>query len=107
MLGVLLQSLVQLQAVLADFYLSGVLEEEKVDYDSESDDDEWHSFAQVQVRVPLLSANSADLRLEQRPLPPIPSALSLPEGMVCLIGGAALRLYNFPHSFSVMHGARH
>lgn len=48
MLGVLLQSLVQLPAFLADFYLSGLLEEEKADPELESDDDEWHSFAQVQ-----------------------------------------------------------
>ncbi|KAM6969027.1 ribosomal protein S6 kinase alpha-1 isoform 4-T4 [Tautogolabrus adspersus] len=47
MLGVLLQSLVQLPAFLADFYLSGLLEEEKVEPDSESDDDDWHAFVQV------------------------------------------------------------
>lgn len=52
MLGVLLQSLLQLPAVLADFYLSGLLEEGKVDPDLARDDDELHSFAQVQVRVP-------------------------------------------------------
>lgn len=51
MLGDLLLSLVQFPAVLADFYLSGLLEERgKVDPDLESDDDEWHSFPQVQVR---------------------------------------------------------
>lgn len=61
MLGVLLQSLVHFPAVLADFYLSVLLEDGKVDPDLESDDDEWHSFSQVQVRVPLLSANSAEL----------------------------------------------
>ncbi|KAM8737315.1 ribosomal protein S6 kinase alpha-1 isoform 5-T5 [Acanthopagrus schlegelii] len=49
MLGVLVQSLLHFPAVLADFYLSGLLEEEeKVDPDLESDDDEWHSFPQVQ-----------------------------------------------------------
>lgn len=54
MLGVLLQSLLQFPAVLADFYLSALLllEEENVDLDLESDDDELHSFPQVQVRVP-------------------------------------------------------
>lgn len=61
MLGVLLQSLVQFQAVLADLYFSGLLEEGKVETDLESDDDEWHSFPQVQVRVSLLLANSAEL----------------------------------------------
>lgn len=64
MLGVLLQSLVQFPAVLADFYLSGWLEEEKVDPDLESDDDDddWHSFSRVQVRVShLLSANNTEL----------------------------------------------
>ncbi|XP_054653435.1 ribosomal protein S6 kinase alpha-1 isoform X1 [Dunckerocampus dactyliophorus] len=53
MLGVLLQSLGQLPAALVDFYLSGrlfLLEDGKVDSgESESDDDdEWHSFEQVQ-----------------------------------------------------------
>lgn len=52
MLGVLLQSLLQLPAVLADFYLSGLLEEGKVVPGLESDDDELRSFPQVQVRVP-------------------------------------------------------
>lgn len=61
MLGALLQSLFQFPALLADFYLSGLQEEGKVDPDLESDDDEWHSFAQVQVRVPLRPANSAAL----------------------------------------------
>lgn len=61
MLGVLVRSLLHFQAVLADFYLSALLEDGKVDPDLESDDDEWHSFPQVQVRVPLLSANSAEL----------------------------------------------
>lgn len=53
MLGVLLQSLLQLPAVLADFYLSGLLEEGKADPEVESDDDElpW-ALAQVQVRIP-------------------------------------------------------
>lgn len=52
MLGVLLQSLLQLPAVLADFYLSGLLEEGKADPEVESDDDEppW-PLAQVQVRL--------------------------------------------------------
>lgn len=53
MLGVLLHSLLQLPAVLADFYLSGLLEEEvggEADPEVESDDDElpW-PLAQVQV----------------------------------------------------------
>lgn len=52
----LLHSLLQLPAVLADFYLSGLLEEEggKADPEVESDDDEspW-PLAQVQVRIPL------------------------------------------------------
>lgn len=61
MLQVLLQSLAHFPAALADFYLSVLLEEGKVDSDLESDDDEWHSFTQVQVRLPLLSANSAEL----------------------------------------------
>lgn len=51
MLGVLLQSLLGFPAVLADYYLSGLLEEEKVDPDLESDDDDWDYYSpQVQVR---------------------------------------------------------
>lgn len=52
MFGVLLQSLVHLPAVLVDFYLFGLLEEGKVDPNLESDDDDWHSFSQVQVVCP-------------------------------------------------------
>lgn len=52
MLGVLLHSLLQLPAVLADFYLSGLLEEEggRADPEVDSDDDEspW-PLAQVKV----------------------------------------------------------
>lgn len=51
MFGVLLQSLVQIQALLADFYVPGLLDEEKAYPDPESDEDEWHSFSQVQVQV--------------------------------------------------------
>ena len=94
MLGVLVQSLLHFPAVLADFYLSGLLEEEeKVDPDLESDDDEWHSFPQVQVRsVPpsAVSQWSAAVRLgrERRPLPPTPPPLPPPppylERIVCV-----------------------
>lgn len=61
MLGVLLQSLLQFPAVLADFYLSGLLEGEKSDADLEPSDDESFFFPQVQVRVAPLSANGAEL----------------------------------------------
>lgn len=61
MLGVLLQSLLQFPAVLADFYLSGLVEEEKIDADLGSDDDESFFHPQVQVRVSLLSANGAEM----------------------------------------------
>lgn len=61
MLGVLLQSLLQFPAVLADFYLSGLLEEEKTDADLELSNDESFFLPQVQVRVALLSANGAEL----------------------------------------------
>lgn len=78
MLGVLVQTFVQLQAVLADFYFSGLLEEGKVESDLESDDDDWHSFGKVQVRVHLLSANGAELSGSTRSkdpslLPPYPT----------------------------------
>lgn len=61
MLGVLLQSLLQFPAVLADFYLSGLVEEEKIDADLGSGDDESFFHPQVQVRVSLLSANGAEM----------------------------------------------
>lgn len=61
MLGVLLQSLLQFPAVLADFYLSGLLEGEKTDADLEPSDDESFFFPQVQVRVAPLPANGAEL----------------------------------------------
>lgn len=61
MLGVLVQSLLQLPAVLADFYLSRLLEEEKPDAELGSDDDESFFLPQVQVRVSLLSANGAEM----------------------------------------------
>ena len=69
MLGVLVQSLLHFPAVLADFYLSGLLEEEeKVDPDLESDDDEWHSFPQVQVRsVPPLCCQPMERSCQARP----------------------------------------
>lgn len=60
MLGVLLQSLLQLPGVLADFYLSGLLEEDKTDTNLESSNDESFFLPQVQVRVALLSANGAE-----------------------------------------------
>lgn len=77
MLGVLLQSLLQFPAVLADFYLSGLLEEGKIGPDFESDDDELQSFSfpQVQVRVsPAVSQWCGTVRLDQelRALPPTP-----------------------------------
>lgn len=105
MLGVLLQSLVQIQAVLADFYLYGLPEEGKVDPYSESDDDEWHSPSQVQVRVPLLLANSTELSgsKEQRPLPPNHHPLLTWRNSACVKCAAALRLHNFPHSFTFMY----
>lgn len=79
MLGVLLQSLLQFPAVLADFYLSRLLEEETTDADLGSDDDESFFRPQVQVRVSLLSANGAEMSgtdgskdpsLTPTPLPP-------------------------------------
>lgn len=71
MLGVLLQSLLQFPAVLADFYLSGLLEEGKVDGDPESDDDDFlYPLAQVQVRV--------QVQVGVSPLPPTPLSLGTP-----------------------------
>lgn len=74
MLGVLLQSLVHFPAVLADFYLSGLLEEEIVDPDLESDDDEWHSFRQVRARAGAgsqsLGTGGLDASLPHLPTPP-------------------------------------
>lgn len=86
MLGVLLHSLLQLPAVLADFYLSGLLEEEggKADPEVESDDDEspW-PLAQVKVRIPppLPSLFPAKYEVKKEslhlfPLPLIPPLLS-------------------------------
>lgn len=100
MLGVLLQSLFHFPAVLADFYLSGVLEEEKVDPALESDDDdELCSFSQVKVRVShLLAANNAELsgstRSETPPSypPPLPYLKESCD--------------NFPDTFVFMHSAR-
>lgn len=85
MLGVLLQSLLQFPAVLADFYLSGLLEGEKTDAELEPSDDESFFFPQVQVRVAPLSANGAELSasvgsrdpsLNSYSHPPIPRPLT-------------------------------
>ncbi|MED6253862.1 hypothetical protein ATANTOWER_005465 [Ataeniobius toweri] len=96
MLGVLLHSLVQLPAVLADFYLSGLLEEGKLDPDLGSDDDERHAFTQVTGRVsPPVSANSTELSSPTgSSTHPFYSYLTphLPAGT------ATLRLHNFLHN---------
>lgn len=92
MLGVLLQSLFHFPAALADLYFSGVLEDGNADPDSESDDDEGHSFAQV--RVDLLSANSTELSGSTRsgdpsPIPVLPGRKMCVRVCVCV-------LHNFP-----------
>lgn len=81
MLGVLIQSLLHLPAVLADFYLSGLQGEEHTDADLESDDDESFFLPQVQVRVSLLSANGAEMsgwRPLPHPLTPPPAPSNTP-----------------------------
>lgn len=98
MLGVLLQSLLQFPAVLADFYLSGLLEGEKSDADLEPSDDESFFFPQVQVRVAPLSANGAELSASVgsrdpslNPYTPTPTTPApLPEGVL-------VELNNFLH----------
>lgn len=98
MLGVLLQSLLHFPAVLADFYLSGLLEGEKSDADLEPSDDESFFFPQVQVRVAPLSANDAELSASVgsrdpslNPDTPTPTPAPLPEGVL-------VELYHFLHS---------
>lgn len=90
MLGVLLQSLLQFPAALADFYLSGLLEEGKTDAHLESSDDELFFLPQVQVRVALLSANGAELPASvgsrDPSLTPTPTTLPpSPEGVLVVL----------------------
>lgn len=97
MLGVLLQSLLQFPAVLADFYLSGLLEGEKTDADLEPSNDVSFFFPQVQVRVAPLSANGAELSASVgsrdpslNPYTTTPPPAPLPEGVL-------VELNNFLH----------